>query len=145
MKNRLLIAFAVILGLCVFAYPYARDALMQFDRATQRAFDALPMGITLDDASTLLESDPIRFATQRSAACPKDKRLNRNLKAPKIRTRFTSTYIETARTGITAWALTLTGGLSLQDRVAHSIFAGHRDTQHGSYAWGALCWRICGT
>lgn len=64
MKNRLLIAFAVILGLCVFAYPYARDALMQFDRATQRAFDALPMEITLDDASTLLDSDPIRDAAK---------------------------------------------------------------------------------
>lgn len=60
MKQRLLSAFAVILVSCVFVYPYARDALMQFDRVAQRSFDTLPMGITLDEASARLGSDPIR-------------------------------------------------------------------------------------
>lgn len=64
MKYRLLIAFAVILGSCVLAYPYARDGLMHFDRATQRAFDILPMGITLEDASARLGTDPIRDAPE---------------------------------------------------------------------------------
>jgi len=64
MKQRLLIAFAVILGSYVFAYPYARDALMQFDRTAQRTFDSLPMGISLDDASARLGSDPIRDAPE---------------------------------------------------------------------------------
>lgn len=64
MKYRLLIAFAVILGSCVFVYPYAHDALMQFDGAAQRAFDTLPAGITLDDASARLGSDPIRDAPE---------------------------------------------------------------------------------
>ena len=64
MKTRLLIAFALILGMCVFAYPHARDALMQFDRAAQRAFDSLPMGITLDDAAARLGSDSIRDAPE---------------------------------------------------------------------------------
>ena len=62
MKRRLLIAFAVIIAVCVFAYPYARDALMQFDRGAQCTFDTLPMGITLDDATARLGSDPIRDA-----------------------------------------------------------------------------------
>ena len=64
MKKRLLIALAVVLGACVFAYPSARDALMHFDRAGQLAFDTLPMGITLDDASAHLGSDPIRDAVE---------------------------------------------------------------------------------
>jgi len=62
MRRRLLIAFSVIISACVFAYPYARDALMQFDRGAQRTFDTLAMSITLDEATALLGSDPIRDA-----------------------------------------------------------------------------------
>lgn len=64
MKKRLLIPFSVIPGSCVFALPYARDALMQFDRASQLAFDTLPMGITLNDATARLGSTPIRDAPE---------------------------------------------------------------------------------
>lgn len=64
MKKRLLIAIACMLGSCIFAHPYARDALIHFDRAAQREFDTLPMGITIDDASSRLGSDPIRDAPE---------------------------------------------------------------------------------
>lgn len=53
-----------MLGLCVLVYPYARDALMRFERPTQRAFDSLPMGITLPDATSRLGLDPIRDAPE---------------------------------------------------------------------------------
>ena len=63
MKHRLLISI-VFLGACVFACPYARDAVMQFDRGAQRAFDELPMGCSLEEASDRLGSDPIRDAAE---------------------------------------------------------------------------------
>lgn len=64
MKKHLLIPIVLCLGACVLAYPDARDAFMQFDRSVQRAFDGLPMGITLDDASARLGSAPIRDASE---------------------------------------------------------------------------------
>jgi|GEM_PF-1792478 len=62
MNSRLFIAFTLIASACVFAYPYAHDALMRFDRSTQLAFDTLPMGIKLDEAKKRLGSDSIREA-----------------------------------------------------------------------------------
>ncbi len=64
MRYRVLIAFATILGSCVVAFPYARDALMQFARDAQYSFDTLPLGITLDEATARLRSAPIGDASE---------------------------------------------------------------------------------
>ena len=64
MKSRLLIALALVFCFCVVAYPYARDAVMQFDRVAQRSFDTLPTGISLGEASQRLGAEPIRDAPE---------------------------------------------------------------------------------
>jgi len=64
MKNRFLIMFAIVAGFGVAVVPYARDVMMRFDRSAQRAFESLPMGITIDEASEHLGAKPIRDASQ---------------------------------------------------------------------------------
>ena len=64
MKSRFTLAFAAVVGICVFALPFARDSLMRFDRSMQQAFESLPMGISIEDATKRLGSAPIREADE---------------------------------------------------------------------------------